>query len=89
MLVGHVFWFLIEHNVWRVGAGTAADRWQLAVQQLRTLLVAWHNEQRSRGKHVTELDDLAVGMLGGKPGDIPNFNAVKTNTFASILRGAN
>ena len=78
VLVGHVFWFLIEHNVWRVGAGTAADRWQLSVQQLRTVLIAWYKEQRSRGKNITELEDLTVNMLGGKPGEIPSFKAVET-----------
>jgi hypothetical protein len=82
VFVGFVFWFLIELDVWRVSfshaSSSAEDRRQVSVGLLRLDLWQWYAEQRAAGHRRTELEDLTISMLGGKPGSLPNFKAAET-----------
>lgn len=87
-LVGAVFWFVVDADLWGLAQGQRSrdGRWQVNIQNLRSLLMEYYrSRRRTGGRPITELENLTVNMLGKKKGSLPNFKAAETKHLVPFL----
>ena len=72
--VARVLWSLISANAWN-HAGTADEVEAMSVMNIRAELMNYYHQMRQRGRHLTEVQNLTVSMLGSR--HLQNFIKTK------------
>ena len=77
-LVGHLFWALIEANVFEINA-TSTNLRELSIVSLKSRLFSWYAEESARGRPHTRLENLTLGMVGPNHSPCMATHGAETN----------
>ena len=70
---------ILAGNDFGLTATTAETRKQLFVNEMKTRLNTWYKRERRRGREITEIQNMTVGMLGDLVGGSMGFHGAETN----------